>query len=161
MKSETSNTLKDITIRYATPQEIDAICEFEKEARLTEPDIWLNEFSVEEYKEKLIKAEPNKLENNAIVIAEENGKIVGRCDIIISLNTVDFEKTGYIDWVYVLKEERGRGIGKELFYGAEMYFRKKGVKSYYLFTAENEQAQEFYHRQEFQFSRREVAEKEL
>lgn len=161
MKSETSNNLKDITIRYATPQEIDAICEFEKEARLTEPDIWMGEFNEDELRGKLVNAELNKLENNAIVLAKENGKVIGRCDIIISLSTVDFEKTGYIDWVYVLKENRGRGVGKELFQGAEMYFARRGVKSYYLFTAENEQAQEFYHRQEFQFSRREVAEKEL
>lgn len=68
-------------------------------------------------------------------------------------------KTGYIDWIYVLKAKRGQGIGKKLLNGAENYFKKLRINNYYLFTAENEQAQAFYHKQDFDFENREVAEK--
>lgn len=151
----------DVVIKVLTSKDIDVLCEFEKEARKTEPDIWLDEFKEDEYREKLESININKLENTKIVIAEQNGVIIGRCDIMISLSLFDFEKSGYIDWVYVLKDQRGKGIGKKLFRGAEEYFKSQGVKRYYLFTAENKQAQEFYHRQDFKFSKSEVAEKEL
>lgn len=152
----------DLIIKCATSEDINALCQFEVQARLTEPDIWCDEFNKNEFKEQLEKFSIEQVENNKIVIAQENGVIVGRCDIALVLSTVDFEKTGYIDWIYVLKNKRGIGIGKKLFHGAEEYFREKEVKQYYLYTASNEQAQEFYHRQkEFDFSHREVAEKEL
>ncbi|MGO1712211.1 MAG: GNAT family N-acetyltransferase, partial [Senegalia sp. (in: firmicutes)] len=142
--------------------DIDKLSNFEKEARITEPEIWVNEFNEDEYKDNLNKIDIDNLENSKVIVAIQNGIIIGRSDISISLSLVDFEKTGYIDWIYVLKNKRGLGIGKKLFAGAEKYFKQKGVKEYYLFTAQNDQAQQFYHRQsELTFSKKEVAEKEI
>ncbi len=154
--------MKDIVIKYVTAEYLSALCEFERQARITEPEIWLQDFNEEEYYNQLVNLNFDTLENNKIIAAVLDGKIVGRCDIAIIVSLMDCEKTGYIDWVYVLKDKRGIGIAKKLFKGAEEYFKSKGVKRYYLFTAENEQAHEFYHRQkDLQFSKREVAEKEL
>lgn len=88
--------------------------------------------------------------------------MVGRCDVVIIQSLFDFTKTGYIDWIYTLSSHRGHGIGKKMLLGAEEYLRLQGVTSYYLFTAANEQATEFYHRQSsLKFSQREVAERDL
>lgn len=46
--------------------------------------------------------------------------------------------------------------------GAENYFKSEGAKNYFLFTASNKQAHEFYHRQaDLIFLKKEAAEKEL
>ncbi|MTI49898.1 MAG: GNAT family N-acetyltransferase [Firmicutes bacterium] len=123
--------------------------------------MWINEFNEQKYESELMKININELDNSKIIIAEHRGDIVGRCDISIQFSLYDFEKTGYVDWLYVLKEKREKGIGKKLLEGAEKYFKEIGVDRYYLFTAENEQAQSFYHKQDFRFTKREVAEKKL
>lgn len=103
-----------------------------------------------------------RLTNTKVIIAVKDGTIIGRCDAAIILSLVDFKKTGYIDWIYTLINYRENGIGKKTLKGAEEYFKSQGVKDYYLFTASNEQAHEFYNRQsDLNFSNREVAEKEI
>lgn len=157
-----NDNTKDLSIKRAAAEDLKALCDFEIEARITEPEIWIQDFNEEEYRKSLENINFGAMENNKIVVAEQDGKIIGRCDIAIILSLVDCEKIGYIDWVYVLKDKRGIGIAKKLFKGAEEYFKSKGVKRYYLFTAENEQAHEFYHRQkDLEFSKQEIAEKEL
>lgn len=152
----------NIKLKYLTSNDIDKLIEFERQARLTEPEIWLDDYDEDNYRYKLKKANLDKMENNKIIIAMEKDNTVGRCDISIIISTVDFEKTGYIDWIYTLKNNRGMGIGKKLFSKAEEYFKENGVTGYYLFTAENEQAKEFYYRQKnFKFSKKEIAEKKF
>ncbi|MDU7967101.1 MAG: GNAT family N-acetyltransferase, partial [Paeniclostridium sordellii] len=102
------------------------------------------------------------LENSKIVIVKQGDKVIGRCDICIMLSLVNCEKVGYVDWIYTLKNFRGRGIGKILLEKSENYFKSRFVSYYFLMTASNEQAQEFYHRQDsLKFSKREVAEKDF
>ncbi|WP_425448919.1 GNAT family N-acetyltransferase [Dethiothermospora halolimnae] len=152
----------NIKLKYLTSNDIDKLIEFERQARLTEPEIWLDDYDEDNYRYKLKKANLDKMENNKIIIAMEKDNTVGRCDISIIISTVDFEKTGYIDWIYTLKNNRGMGIGKKLFSKAEEYFKENGVTGYYLFTAENEQDKEFYYRQkDFKFSKKEIAEKKF
>lgn len=154
--------INDITVRCAVDSDIEAICKFEAQARLTEPDIWGWEFDEKQYKEKLKALKLEELNNSKIVIALHGGVIVGRCDAAVIFSLVNCEKTGYIDWIYMLINYRGKGIGKKLLKGAEGFFKGQGIKNYYLFTASNEQATEFYHRQkDLEFSNREVAEKEI
>ncbi|MDU4414404.1 MAG: hypothetical protein E7I70_11530 [Paeniclostridium sordellii] len=53
-------------------------------------------------------------------------------------------------------------MGKILLEESENYFKSRFVSYYFLMTVSNEQAQEFYHRQDsLKFSKREVAEKDL
>lgn len=153
---------QNIIIKCATNEDIEDICRFEKEARITEPEIWGWEFNEDDYTKKLNLINLEKLNTSKIVIAKQNNIIVGRCDIGIILSLLECEKTGFIDWIYTLKNYRGIGIGKELLKGAEIHFKSQGVNSYYLFTASNEQSKQFYHRQNnFVFSTKEVAKKEI
>lgn len=154
--------IKNITISCVNNDDIESLCEFEKEARTTEPAIWGWEFVESEYKEKLKSLNINKLDNSKIIVAKLDNKIIGRCDIAIITSLVECSKTGYVDWIYTLKAYRGLGIGKKLLKGAEKYFKSQCVEYYFLFTASNEQAQEFYHRQsDLSFKNREVAEKAI
>lgn len=85
-----------------------------------------------EYKNKLIQLNLESLENSKIVIAKQGDKVIGR------------------------------GIGKILLEESENYFKSRFVSYYFLMTASNEQAQEFYHWQDnLKFSKREVAEKDF
>jgi ribosomal protein S18 acetylase RimI-like enzyme len=153
---------ENITILCATNEDVNDICDFEQQARITEPDIWISEFNESEYKEKLNSANLENLLNTKIMIAKQGNSIIGRCDIAINLSLMDFKKTGYVDWIYTLTKYRGNGVGKKLLKGAENYFKNEGVEDYYLFTASNEEAKQFYHRQnDLTFSNKEVAEKTI
>ncbi|MDU6114682.1 MAG: hypothetical protein E6649_09695 [Paeniclostridium sordellii] len=111
---------------------MDKIIEFEKESRLTEPGVLYWSINDKEYKNKLIQLNLESLENSKIVIAKQIDKVIGR------------------------------GIGKILLEESENYFKSRFVSYYFLMTASNEQAQEFYHRQDsLKFSKREVAEKDF
>ena len=147
--------------RIATSQDIRVICRFEREAHKTEPNIWTHEFKDTVYEKNLRKIGIDKLENNKIIIALQKETVIGRCDIMIMNSTVDFEPSGYVDWIYVLKGKRAKGIGKALIRCAEEYFKSIGIKSYYLFTAKNEDAQRFYRKQAYKFEKREIAVKEI
>ena len=76
---------------------------------------------------------------------------------------MDFYKSGYIDWIYILKNKRGSGIAHSLIYYIENYLKSEDYKYYYLFTASNDQAQKFYHSKNrlFNISIKEIAEKDL
>ena len=152
----------NITIEIATSEDIPNIIKFEKEARLTEPNVLCWDIDEIAYSENLRSLNIDTLENSKIIIAKENEKIIGRCDIAIILSLVDCKKTGYIDWIYTLKNYRSKGIGKNLLKGAEDYFKSKNVNNYFLETATNKDAQAFYHKQiDLQFSQREIATKKL
>jgi len=152
----------NVIISRAGEADISALCHFEIEARLTEPGVLVAEFEDEHYANFLESLQLNISRDYAILIASDGNRVVGRCDVAILRSTMDGIVTGYIDWIYVLKPNRCRGIASRLLLAAEQFFRDVGVKRYYLFTAENEEAQAFYHRNtSLSFTRREVAEKVL
>ena len=152
----------NLIVSRAGEADISALCHFEIQARLTEPGVLVAEFAEEHYAEFLESRQLNTSRSNAILIAADGNHVVGRCDVAILISTMDGILTGYIDWIYVLKPSRCQGIASRLLLAAEQFFRDEGVKRYYLFTADNEEAQAFYHRNtSLSFTRREVAEKIL
>jgi len=50
----------------------------------------------------------------------------------------------YVDWVYVLKSYRHRGIAQKLFQEFEKDCVENNIDQYYLIRAENEEADRFY-----------------
>ena len=151
-----------VIVSRAGEADISVLCNFEIQARLTEPGVLVAEFAEERYAKFLESLQLNTSRSNAILIAADGNHVVGRCDVAILISTMDGILTGYIDWIYVLKPSRCQGIASRLLLAAEQFFRDEGVKRYYLFTADNEEAQAFYHRNtSLSFTRREVAEKVL
>lgn len=152
----------NVIISRAGKADISALCHFEIQARLTEPGVLVAEFEEKHYAQFLESLQLDNSRDNAILIAADGNRVVGRCDVAILRSTMDGIVTGYIDWIYVLKPNRCQGIASRLLLAAEQFFRDAGVKRYYLFTADNEEAQAFYHRNtSLSFTRREVAEKVL
>ncbi|CEN87183.1 GNAT family N-acetyltransferase [Paraclostridium sordellii] len=124
--------MDNIVVKFGTNEDIYNIIEFEKEVRLTEPGVLYWSINDREYKNKLTQINLESLENSKIVIAKQGDKVIGR------------------------------GIGKILLEESENYFKSRFVSYYFLMTASNEQAQEFYHRKDsLKFSKREVAEKDF
>jgi ribosomal protein S18 acetylase RimI-like enzyme len=82
--------------------------------------------------------------NNDIILCFEGDDIIGRIDLMYETSYIDFSKVGYIDWIYVRKAYRNQGVGKRLLLEAEKLFYKAGCFKYYLFIADNKQAQAFY-----------------
>lgn len=119
------------------------LIEFEKRIRQTEPDIWLEQFNAEDYQQKLALCDFDSSNNMIFCILRKNA-IVARCDLIIQESYSDFEKTGYIDWIYVEKNNRSNGFAKLLINEALEKIKTLGVTYCYLFTAKNDEAQAFY-----------------
>lgn len=72
-----------------------------------------------------------------LIVAEENGKIVGFMLCLLSPNTPVFKerKVGVISDVYVLEERRRKGVAKNMLNVAVKWFKKNKVKSIQLGVA--------------------------
>ena len=79
------------------------------------------------------------------VLAMENGKVVGRIEYHFYGCMQDGYRMAYVDWVYVLPENRHKGIAQGLFGEFEKDCRANGIDQYYLIRAVNRNADRFYH----------------
>ena len=78
------------------------------------------------------------------VLAKENGKVVGRIEYHFYGCMQDGYKVAYVDWVYVLKAQRHKGIAQMLFAEFERDCAQNDIDQYYLIRATNEDADRFY-----------------
>ena len=130
--------------------------------------IWerLNQNHVEEYIAYLreaMKEEPDKMTAETVdeqgiknrisdpffagttsVLAKEDGKVVGRIEYHFYGCMQDGYRMAYVDWVYVLKAYRHRGIARMLFAEFEKDCLQNDIDQYYLIRAANEEANRFY-----------------
>ncbi len=132
-------------IRKMNSDDLEIIIELEKRARQEEPNVF-PKFKEDAFRVGFKKESIEDVENNEVILCIDNEKVIGRIDVIIERSFFDFERVGYIDWVYVLKSYRKQGIAKRLFSEAEKLFLEKEVSQFYLFVAKNEEAQAFYKR---------------
>lgn len=152
----------DLIVRPAETRDINALCDFELKARATEPGVLYFDCDPVLYSKQLREIDLENTLNTKIIVAIYNGEIIGRCDIQIMHSLVNFEKIGYVDWIYTLIDFRYKNVAHEMLRGAEDYFKSQKVCEYFVFTASNEDAQRFYKgTTNFQIETREVATKEL
>lgn len=78
------------------------------------------------------------------ILAKENGKVVGRIEYHFYGCIQNGYKMAYVDWVYVLRDYRHRGIARALFSEFEKDCMKNDINQYYLIRAKNEYANRFY-----------------
>lgn len=126
----------------------------------------LNQNNVEEYITYLkaaMKEEPEKMTAERVdeqgirnrisdpffarttsVLAKEDGKVVGRIEYHYYGCMQNGYRMAYVDWVYVLKAYRHRGIAQMLFAELEKDCAQNGIDQYYLIRARNEEADRFY-----------------
>ena len=130
---------------------IDMLARFEQEARISEPDIWLEDFDAEKFKEKTVAALKNPIfDSSQCMLCDNNeNRIIARVDFsIVSSLAFGGNLQAYVDWIYVLKEFRHQGVAQFLLLQMEKYIKNIGIHEYFLLTAENREAQRFYHNTE-------------
>ena len=104
-------------------------------------------FATKEHLRTLSALDPHiskeELENSVrlqrVFVSEDHGKLVGwlRYNLF-------WDNTPFLNLLFVLKEERGKGYGKELILFWEREMRKKGYGRLLTSTQSDEQAQFFY-----------------
>jgi len=137
-----------MVVELLSVENFDKLAEFEKCARLSEPDVFLEELNCEKFKHETLAAlqNPNYSLARCMLCAEGiEGNVIGRLDFsILSSFAFGGDMRAYIDWVYVLKEHRHKGVARFLFSHMEEYLTSIGINEYFLIAAENQEAQQFY-----------------
>ena len=152
-------------IEMLTIENIDKLIDFERESRETEPDTFIDEFNADDLKRGTLKALKNPVYSSArcMMCLNDENRVIGCIDFsVVSSYSFGGNLQVYVDWVYVLKEFRHMGVGQFLFAQMEEYIKKLGVGEYFLFTAENDEAQKFYRNVEgAEIEKKEVLSKQL
>ena len=78
------------------------------------------------------------------ILAFDGERVVGRIEFHFYGCMQDGCRMAYVDWVYVLKDYRHRGIAQALFQEFEKECIKHRIDQYYLIIAENDEASRFY-----------------
>lgn len=78
------------------------------------------------------------------ILAREDGRVVGRIEYHFYGCMQDGYKMAYVDWVYVLRAYRHKGIAQMLFHEFEKDCVQNDIDQYYLIRAVNEEADRFY-----------------
>ena len=126
---------------------LDALVAFEKKTRLTEPEIFLDDLDEVHFRSATLTALKNPHYSSArcLMSIDANKNVTGRLDFsILSSFAFGGDLRVYVDWVYVLKEHRHKGIAQSLFNKMEDYLTDIGINEYFLIAAENDEAQSFY-----------------
>jgi len=126
---------------------LNKLIRFEKRARISEPDVFLNNFDEEKFKSETLLALRNPLFASArcLMCVDADEEVIGRIDFsLLSSFAFGGDLRVYVDWVYVLKECRHKGVARFLFERMEEALAKLNINEYFLIAAENEEAQRFY-----------------
>ena len=137
-----------MNILMLTKEHIDIIVKFEQEARISEPDIFLKDFDTDKFQEETLTALNNHIFNSSrcMLCNNKENQIIGRIDFsIVSSFAFGGNLQVYVDWIYVLKEFRHQGVAQFLLLKMEEYIKSIGINEYFLLTAENSEAQNFYY----------------
>lgn len=78
------------------------------------------------------------------ILAREDGKIVGRIEYHFYGCMQDGYRMAYVDWVYVLRSHRHKGIARKLFAEFEKDCARNNIDQYFLIRSKNEAADRFY-----------------
>ena len=125
-----------------TNKNIALYIEYLKQALLEDSEqMWID--SIEE--DEIIKRiNDNFYQNTKSYLAIINNKLIGRIEYYFYGCIQDGFKMTYVDWVYVLKEYRNKGIAKSLFSVFEQDCKSNGINQYFLIMATSESAKHFY-----------------
>lgn len=121
---------------------VDEYIAYLKAAMNEEPD----KMTAERVDEQGIKSRISDpfFDRTSSVLAKENGKVVGRIEYHFYGCMQDGCTMAYVDWVYVLRAYRHRGIAQSLFAEFERDCVQNNIDQYYLIRATNQEADRFY-----------------
>lgn len=78
------------------------------------------------------------------LLAEEDGKIIGRIDCTLLPSRFDGSVKAYLDWICVLKSCRHKGTAQMLMSALRAELRARNVDTLIALIAANDEAQRFY-----------------
>lgn len=125
-----------------SPSNVELYIRYLKKALLEEPDMML----VEQIDEAAIKerlCNPFFQSKKSILAIGDNG-VVGRIEYHFYGCLQDGYRMAYVDWVYVLKDQRHNGVAQGLFREFEKDCCDNCINQYYLIRATNGNAERFY-----------------
>ncbi|MCL2528397.1 MAG: GNAT family N-acetyltransferase [Defluviitaleaceae bacterium] len=128
-------------------ENINLLVQMEQRARFSEPDIFVEGFDADVFRSDTEDALQNPLFATArcIMCIDEDGHAIGRIDFaIVPSFSFGGNTQVYVDWVYVLKDNRHKGVAQFLFSQMSAFIKASGVKEYFLLMADNDEAQSFY-----------------
>lgn len=123
-------------------ENIDSYIAYLERAMEEEPDMMTAESVEEEGIRGRIK-DPF-YQNSVSLLAMEDGQVLGRIEYHFYGCLQDGYRMAYVDWVYVLKAHRHRGIARALFRAFEEECRANRIDHYFLIRSEEENADRFY-----------------
>ncbi|MCL2406866.1 MAG: GNAT family N-acetyltransferase [Defluviitaleaceae bacterium] len=132
---------------FLSAKNLDALIEFEIKARETDTDIFITPLDIEVLRLSTATAIKTPAYNSAkcLLCISDDGCIIGRLDFtILPVLAFSPEIRAFVDWIYVLKNNRHTGAGKLLIKEMKEYAASVGAKEYFLIAARNDEAQRFY-----------------
>jgi len=121
---------------------VEAYLAYLKKAMEEEPDMMTAEFLDEEGIRRRV-SDPF-FQKTTSLLAVEAGQVLGRIEYHFYGCIQDGCRMAYVDWVYVRKEHRHKGVAQGLFREFEGHCREHHIDQYYLIQAENPEAVRFY-----------------
>lgn len=128
--------------RVLNEQTVDMYLAYLKEALQEEPELMWTE-TVDEAGIRQRVRDPFFRQTTSL-LAVEDGQVLGRIEYHFYGCIQDGFRMAYVDWVYVRREYRHRGIAQGLFREFEDQCREKHIDQYFLIRAENPGADRFY-----------------
>lgn len=131
-----------MTFEKLTAGNIGIYIDYLKRALAEEPDMmWTDDIDEAALRARI--ADPFYL-NTPSILAIEDDRVVGRIEYHFYGCLQDGYRMAYVDWLYVLKDYRHRGIAQRLFDEFERECREHRINQYFLIRAENSEADRFY-----------------
>ena len=125
-----------------SPDNVELYIRYLKKALLEEPDMMLA-MQIDETAIKKRLYDPF-FQSKKSILAIKNDEVVGRIEYHFYGCLQDCYRMAYVDWVYVLPENRHQGVAQQLFREFEKDCQKSSIDQYYLFRATNPNADKFY-----------------
>ena len=128
---------------FLSDKNVDSYLKYLGAALEQEPDMmWVESVDEEAIRARMLDP---FYQNTKSILAIENGKVLGRIEYHFYGCLQDGFRMAYVDWVYVLKDFRCKGIATRLFEKFEEDCRKHEIDQYFLIRAANDAANRFYH----------------
>lgn len=124
-------------IEPLSQENIRSYLDYLRQALADEPDMmWIDRVD----EEAILK----NLPLTTSLVAVEAGNILGRLEYHFYPCLQDGYRMAYVNWVYVARPHRHRGVAQALFRAFEEECRKNEIDQYYLIQARNPGAAKFY-----------------
>ena len=135
--------MNEMNIVPYTEDMLPAVLEFENRLRGEENDYFWD--IGEEYQRSVRNSFQDARFTPCIsLLAEEDGKVVGRIDCSMIFSRFDGSIKAYLDWICVLKSERHHKVAQALLNVLREKCREQDVGVLIALTANNDEAQNFY-----------------